>query len=206
MRIGLTGGIGSGKSTVGEMLAECGAVWVDTDAISRALTAPGGAAIPRLQAEFGSQVVRPDGGLDRDQMRQLAFSDPSAKSRLESILHPMIQQITRDQAAAAGDRTVVFDVPLLTESGHWRGQVDRILVVDCTEETQCRRVMQRNGWAEDQVRQVMTKQASRDQRRAIADAVIYNEGLSLDQLRAQVRIIWQQWVKASPAAPHAVEQ
>lgn len=126
MRIGLTGGIGSGKSTVGQMLADCGAVWVDTDAISRSLSAPGGAAMPRLQAEFGAQVVRPDGGLDRDQMRQLAFSDPTAKSRLESILHPMIQQITRDQAAAAGQRPVVFDVPLLTESGHWRGQVDRI--------------------------------------------------------------------------------
>ena len=206
MRIGLTGGIGSGKSTVGQMLADCGAVWVDTDAISRALTAPGGAAMPRLQAEFGVQVVRPDGGLDRDQMRQLAFSDPSAKSRLESILHPMIQQITRDQAAAAGERPVVFDIPLLTESGHWRGQVDRILVVDCTEETQCRRVMLRNGWPESQVRQVMAKQASRDQRRAIADAVIYNEALSLDELRAQVRMIWQHWVPASPAAPRAVEQ
>ena len=206
MRIGLTGGIGSGKSTVGQMLADCGAVWVDTDAISRALSAPGGAAMPRLQAEFGVQVVRPDGGLDRDQMRQLAFSDPTAKSRLESILHPMIQQITRDQAAAAGQRPVVFDVPLLTESGHWRGQVDRILVVDCTEETQCRRVMLRNGWTEAQVRQVMAKQASREQRRAIADAVIYNEDLSLDELRAQVQMIWQHWVPASPAAPRAVEQ
>ncbi len=206
MRIGLTGGIGSGKSTVGQMLADCGAVWVDTDAISRSLSAPGGAAMPRLQAEFGAQVVRPDGGLDRDQMRQLAFSDPTAKSRLESILHPMIQQITRDQAAAAGQRPVVFDVPLLTESGHWRGQVDRILVVDCTEETQCRRVMLRNGWTEAQVRQVMAKQASREQRRAIADAVIYNEDLSLDELRAQVQMIWQHWVPASPAAPRAVEQ
>jgi dephospho-CoA kinase len=206
MRIGLTGGIGSGKSTVGQMLADCGAVWVDTDAISRSLSAPGGAAMPRLQAEFGAQVVRPDGGLDRDQMRQLAFSDPTAKSRLESILHPMIQQITRDQAAAAGQRPVVFDVPLLTESGHWRGQVDRILVVDCTEETQCRRVMLRNGWTEAQVRQVMAKQASREQRRAIADAVIYNEDLSLDELRAQVLKIWQHWVPASPAAPRAVEQ
>ena len=206
MRIGLTGGIGSGKSTVGQMLADCGAVWIDTDAISRALSAPGGAAMPRLQAEFGAQVVLPDGGLDRDQMRQLAFSDPTAKSRLESILHPMIQQITRDQAAAAGQRPVVFDVPLLTESGHWRGQVDRILVVDCTEQTQCRRVMLRNGWTEAQVRQVMAKQATREQRRAIADAVIYNEDLSLDQLRTQVRMIWQHWVPASPAAPGAVEQ
>lgn len=206
MRIGLTGGIGSGKSTVGQMLVECGAVLVDTDAISRALTAPGGAAMPALQAEFGPEIERPDGGLDRDRMRALAFSDPSAKSRLEAILHPMIKEATRAQAEAAGSRPVVFDVPLLTESAHWRHQVDRILVVDCTEDTQSQRVMQRSGWSQDQVRQVMAKQASRQERRAIADAVIFNEGLSLEELRAQVQAIWRQWVPGMPQAPHAVEQ
>lgn len=194
MRIGLTGGIGSGKSTVGQMLVECGAVLVDTDAISRALTAPGGAAMPALQAEFGADMVRADGGLDRDRMRTLAFSDPSVKTRLEAILHPMIGQVTQAQAAAAGDKPVVFDVPLLTESGHWRRRVDRVLVVDCSEDTQCQRVMQRNGWSAEQVRQVIAKQATREQRRAIADAVILNEGLTLDELRAQVQEVWGQWV------------
>ena len=206
MRIGLTGGIGSGKSTVAQMLVDCGAVLVDTDAISRGLTAPGGAAMPALVTEFGPDIARPDGALDRDRMRALAFSDPSAKARLEAILHPMIGQVTREQAAKAGDRPVVFDVPLLTESRHWRHQVDRILVVDCAEETQVRRVMERNGWSAEQVQQVIAKQATRAQRQAIADAVILNEGITLDELRAQVASLWRQWVPRDPPAACAVEQ
>lgn len=206
MRIGLTGGIGSGKSTVAQMLVDCGAVLVDTDAISRGLTAPGGAAMPALVTEFGPDIARPDGALDRDRMRALAFSDPSAKARLEAILHPMIGQVTREQAAEAGDRPVVFDVPLLTESRHWRHQVDRILVVDCAEETQVRRVMERNGWSAEQVRQVIARQATRAQRQAIADAVILNEDITLDELRAQVTSVWQQWVPRDPLAACAVEQ
>jgi dephospho-CoA kinase len=206
MRIGLTGGIGSGKSTVAQMLVDCGAVLVDTDAISRGLTAPGGAAMHALVNEFGPDIARPDGALDRDRMRALAFSDPSAKARLEAILHPMIGQLTREQAAAAGDRPVVFDVPLLTESRHWRQQVDHILVVDCAEDTQVRRVMERNGWSAEQVRQVIAKQASRAQRQAIADAVILNEDLTLDELRAQVISVWQQWVPGNPPAACTVEQ
>lgn len=206
MRIGLTGGIGSGKSTVAQMLVDCGAVLVDTDAISRALTAAGGAAMPALVAEFGPDIAGPDGALDRDRMRALAFSDPSAKARLEAILHPMIGQVTREQAAAAGDRPVVFDVPLLTESRHWRHQVDRILVVDCAEDTQVRRVMARNGWSAEQVRQVIAKQATRAQRQAIADAVILNEGLTLDELRARVASVWQAWVPQDPRAACTVEQ
>lgn len=206
MRIGLTGGIGSGKSTVAQMLVDCGAVLVDTDAISRGLTAPGGAAMPALVTEFGPDIARPDGALDRDRMRALAFSDPSAKARLEAILHPMIGQVTREQAAEAGDRPVVFDVPLLTESHHWRHHVDRILVVDCAEETQVRRVMERNGWSAEQVRQVIARQATRAQRQAIADAVILNEDITLDELRAQVTSVWQQWVPRDPLAACAVEQ
>lgn len=206
MRIGLTGGIGSGKSTVAQMLVDCGAVLVDTDAISRALTAAGGAAMPALVAEFGPDIAGPDGALDRDRMRALAFSDPSAKARLEAILHPMIGQVTREQAAAAGERPVVFDVPLLTESRHWRHQVDRILVVDCAEDTQVRRVMARNGWSAEQVRQVIAKQATRAQRQAIADAVILNEGLTLDELRARVASVWQAWVPQDPRAACTVEQ
>jgi dephospho-CoA kinase len=193
LRIGLTGGIGSGKSTVAQALVDCGAVLVDADAISRALTAPGGAALPALAEEFGSDIIGADHALDRDRMRALAFADPGAKARLEAILHPMIGERTREQAAAAGERTVVFDVPLLTESAHWRARVDRVLVVDCREETQVQRVMQRNGWDEPAVRRVIAQQATRERRRAIADAVIFNDGLTLEALRAEVRALWDHW-------------
>jgi dephospho-CoA kinase len=193
LRIGLTGGIGSGKSTVAQLLVDCGAVRVDADAISRALTAPGGAALPALAAEFGADIIGPDHALDRDRMRTLAFADPGAKARLEAILHPMIGERTREEAAAAGNRTVVFDVPLLTESAHWRARVDRVLVVDCREETQVQRVMQRNGWDDAAVRRVIAQQATRERRRAIADAVIFNDGLTLDALRSEVQALWDHW-------------
>jgi len=193
LTIGLTGGIGSGKSTVAAMLVDCGAALVDTDAIARSLTALGGAALPALAAEFGPQVIGADGALDRDRMRKLAFSDPGAKARLESVLHPMIGERARAQAAAAGARTVVFDVPLLTESSHWRARVDRILVVDSSEATQVQRVVQRSGWMQDAVRHVISQQATRAARRAIADAVICNDGLTLQALREEVRAVWNRW-------------
>jgi dephospho-CoA kinase len=193
MQVGLTGGIGSGKSTVASLLVECGAVLVDTDAISRSLTARGGAALPALATAFGPQVIGTDGALDRERMRALVFSDPAAKARLEAILHPMIGENARAQAAAASGRPVVFDVPLLAESAHWRARVDRVLVVDCSEDTQVQRVVQRNGWAEDAVRRVIAQQASRARRRAIADAVIFNDGLSLDELGVEVSTLWSRW-------------
>jgi dephospho-CoA kinase len=168
-------------------------VLVDADAISRALTAPGGAALPALAAEFGADIIGADQALDRDRMRALAFADPGAKARLEAILHPMIGERTRAQAAAAGHRTVVFDVPLLTESAHWRARVDRVLVVDCREETQIQRVMLRNGWDEPAIRRVIAQQARRERRRAIADAVIFNDGLTLEALRDEVRALWDHW-------------
>lgn len=198
--IGLTGGIGSGKSTVAALLAEAGAVLVDTDAISRSLTAAGGAALPALSQAFGRQVIGADGALDRERMRALVFSDLAAKARLEGILHPMIGEITRAQAAAAGQRPVVFDVPLLAESVHWRARVDRVLVIDCTEATQVRRVMQRSGWAEETVRRVIDQQATRRRRRQIADAVIFNEGIGLADLQAEVRSLWKLWFGRSDAA------
>jgi dephospho-CoA kinase len=197
MRIGLTGGIGSGKSTVAALLVECGAVLVDTDAIARSLTAAGGAALPAIAAAFGAQVIGTDGALDRDRMRAVVFADPAAKARLEAVLHPMIGAQAQAQALAAGDRPVVFDIPLLAESGHWRARVDRVLVVDCSEETQVQRVMQRSGWSEATVRSVIAQQASRAQRRAIADAVIFNDGLSLEALRREVRELWSRWVPAA---------
>ena len=195
--IGLTGGIGSGKSTVSGLLVAQGAVLVDTDAIARALTMQGGAAVPAISEAFGTQMVGADGALDRDRMRALAFTDPSAKQRLEAILHPLIGDQARqaaDEAASSSARAVVFDVPLLAESAHWRARVDRILVVDCTPGTQIQRVMTRSGWPQETVLRVIQQQAPRERRRAIADAVIFNEALSLGALQEEVRSLWQHWL------------
>jgi dephospho-CoA kinase len=199
LRIGLTGGIGSGKSTVARCLVELGACLVDTDAIARCLSGPGGAAMPALAAAFGEAVVGADGALDRERMRSLAFADPGAKARLERVLHPLIGAEAQAQSAAAGARPVVFDVPLLAESSHWRDRVARVLVVDCSEGTQVERVMQRSGWSEDAVRRVIAQQATRSVRRAIADAVIHNDGLSLQALTDEVRALWSLW--NNPALP-----
>ena len=192
--IGLTGGIGSGKSTVAGLLVAQGACLVDTDAIARALTLPGGAAMPAVTDAFGAGAVAADGALNRAFMRQLVFQNPAAKLRLEAILHPMIGAEARRQANAAGGRPVVFDVPLLTESSHWRARVQRVLVVDCSEDTQAARVAARPGWDEAAARRVIAQQAPRARRRAIADAVIHNDGLSLDELQVAVRALWQQWL------------
>jgi dephospho-CoA kinase len=197
LHIGLTGGIGSGKSTVATMLGACGAVLVDTDAIAHALTAPQGAALPALAREFGSDIVGADGAMDRARMRTLAFGDASARRRLESILHPMIGNEAQRQASLAGSRPVVFDVPLLSAASPWRQRVERLLVVDCAEDTQVKRVMQRSGWAAEQVQRVMAQQAPRATRRAIADAVIFNDGLTLDALQAKVQALWQHWTRMS---------
>ena len=194
--IGLTGGIGSGKSTVAALLVDCGAHLVDTDAIARTLTQPGGGAMSALAAEFGAAALTPEGALNRAHMRALAFTDLHAKARLESILHPLIGQEARRQATLAGGRPVVFDVPLLTESSHWRTRVARVLVVDCNVQTQAGRVLQRPGWTEAAVQAVIVQQASRAARRAIADAVIHNEGIGLADLAQQVQALWALWFGA----------
>ncbi len=191
--IGLTGGIGSGKSTVAALLVRHGAALVDTDAIARALTLPGGAAIAAIADTFGAAMIGADGALDRERMRQQVFADPAAKARQEAILHPLIAAQAEREAEAAGARIVVFDVPLLAESTRWRARVDRILVVDCEEDTQRRRVMQRSGWSDAAVRAVIAQQAGRAARRAIADAVIYNDGLSPPELAHEVRALWERW-------------
>ena len=197
--IGLTGGIGSGKSTVAGMLADLGAQVVDTDAIARALTAPGGAALPALAQRFGADILDGQGALDRARMRALVFADPGAKAALEGLLHPLIlQQALAEAAQARSGQAVVFDVPLLAESGHWRQRVDRVLVVDCPEDEQVRRVMARSGWQAVEVQRVIASQASREQRRALADAVILNAGISLSALKAQVEGVWHAWC-AEPA-------
>ena len=196
--IGLTGGIGSGKSTVGRMLVDLGAHLVDLDAISRGLTAPGGAAITAIAREFGPQAIDMQGAMDRAQMRTLAFSNPLALARLEAILHPLIGEQSQAQALLAKPgQVVVFDVPLLVEAGaRWREQVDRIVVVDCGPETQIQRVMARSNWDRQAVDAVMAKQATREQRAVMADHVLFNDGVSFEELRDQVRNMWELWNNA----------
>ncbi len=189
LRVGLTGGIGSGKSTVLQMLSQLGCAVIDADAISRATTAAGGAAIPAIAQAFGPEFVDAQGALDRERMRQRAYADPGARKRLEEIIHPLVGQESARQVQAAldaGARCIVFDVPLLVESGRWRSQVDRVLVVDCSPETQVQRVVARSGLSADAVRAIMAAQATRAQRLAAADIVICNEGLSLENLRDEV--------------------
>jgi dephospho-CoA kinase len=196
-RIGLTGGIGSGKSTVARVFVARGATLVDTDAIARALTLAGGAAMPALVAAFGADIAAPDGALDRDRMRALAFADAGAKARLEAVLHPMIGAEAERQAAAAGAAPVVFDVPLLGPDSAWRRRCERIVVVDCDEATQVARVVARSGWAEDAVRRVIAQQLPRPARRALADAVIANDALSLDDLTREAEALWALWNNGS---------
>lgn len=194
LRIGLTGGIGSGKSTVAGFLQARGALLIDTDAISRSLTATGGGAIEALRARFGPDSITREGALDRDWMRARAFADPGIKRELEAILHPRIGAITEQQAAAAGAAPcIVFDVPLLVESGRWRARVDRVLVIDAPIEVQVRRVLGRSTWTRDAVDQVIAQQATRERRRAAADAVIDNRGDSLEALQADVHAVWNHW-------------
>lgn len=183
--VGLTGGIGCGKSTVADLFAARGASLVDTDVLAHQLTAPGGAAMPALVAEFGAPFATADGALDRTRMRDLVFADPGARARLEAILHPMIRTATASAALAATGPYTIFVVPLLVESGTWRARVQRILAIDCREATQIARVMARNGLPEAQVKSIMAAQASRQQRLAAADDVIDNDA-GIDALLPQV--------------------
>jgi dephospho-CoA kinase len=173
--VGLTGGIGCGKSTVADLFAARGASVVDTDLIAHALTAPGGAAMPALVEAFGPGFATPDGALDRARMRKLVFDDPDARARLEAILHPRIRAATAAAALAATGPYVLFVVPLLIESGGWRERVARVLAIDCPEEVQVRRVMARNGLPEAQVRAIMAAQVTRARRLQEADDVIVND-------------------------------
>ncbi len=193
LRVGLTGGIGSGKSTVARSLGEHGACVIDTDQIARRLTQPGGAAIEAIAAAFGDEMIDAAGALNRDRMRELVFSDASQKRRLEAILHPLIGQQTEREARSSAANVVVFDVPLLVESGHWRSRVDKVLVVDCLEATQIDRVVARSGWEPQAVRAVINQQASRRRRRAAADAVIFNDAIAPAQLALEVQALWAMW-------------
>ncbi|TCS36909.1 dephospho-CoA kinase [Paucimonas lemoignei] len=174
--VGLTGGIGSGKTTVANMFAARGAAVIDTDQIAHQLTKPGGIAIPAIAAQFGQDYIASTGALDRARMRETVFADPAAKQRLEAILHPLIRSECEREALAAQGPYTMLVVPLLVESGDWKKRVARVLVVDCPEEQQIVRVMDRNGLSEAQVRAIMANQATRQQRLAAADDVILNDG------------------------------
>jgi dephospho-CoA kinase len=195
IRLGLTGGIGSGKSTVATMFARLGADVIDADAVSRQTTAAGGAAMQAISKVFGASFVAADGGLNREAMRKHIFSTPSSKAQLEAIIHPLVgQEIKRleQTAVASGSQLIVFDIPLLVESTHWRPRLDLVLVVDCDPETQIQRVMQRSGWPRAQVLQAIAAQADRALRLAAADIVIFNQGLDIQALEQQVQACMRQ--------------
>lgn len=197
LRLGLTGGIGSGKSTFAALLAARGAAWIDADAIARTLTAPGGAAIAAIRTQFGADFIDASGALNRAAMRALAFAQPQARARLEAILHPLIGQETQAQAQAAatqGRAAALFDIPLLVESGHWAAQLDAVAVVDCSVETQITRTMARSGLTRAAVQAIIASQASRAQRRTAADLLLDNDAFSLAFLERQADqiAIWLQ--------------
>jgi dephospho-CoA kinase len=202
--VGITGGIGSGKSTVADMFAARGAAIIDTDQIAHQLTTPHGAAMAAIEAHFGDKYVLPNGAMNRSKMRELVFSSPSAKIRLENILHPLIRAETDAAAAQAQGCYVMFVVPLLIESPEWRQRVSRVLVVDCPEETQIWRVTRRNALDELQVRAIMATQVPRTIRLAAADEVIVNDGdiLALEPQVDRVHALYSSLAKAN-ATKHA---
>ena len=200
-KIGLTGGIGSGKTRVADMLAEWGAAVVDTDAIAHDLTAPGGDAIAAIREAFGDAAITADGALNRAWMRDLVFREPDARTRLEGILHPLIGAQTQRAAAQAQGDYLVYVVPLLVESGRWRDRVDRICVVDCDPETQIRRVQSRSGLSAEAIQRIMAAQAARATRLAAADDVIVNDGATTVQaLQARAKVLHDRWCQLATAA------
>jgi dephospho-CoA kinase len=198
--VGLTGGIGSGKSTIADLFATHGVPIVDTDVIAHRVTAPNGSAMPAIEQTFGQGFLAPDGSLDRAKMRALVFSDDTAKARLEAITHPLIRSETERERAAAPGPYVVIVVPLLVESGTWKSRVDRVLVVDCSVETQIARVMRRNGFPRAQVQAIIARQATRAARLAAADDVIVNDNTPLEALAQDVRQLHRRYLALAGAA------
>lgn len=195
--IGLTGGIGAGKSTVAGLLAERGAVVIDADAIAREIVEPGGAALAELVTEFGPRILRSDGHLDRAELAALAFGDPEATRRLNAIMHPLIGAEARRRIAASRAGVVVYDMPLLVETGQ-ASLVDRVVVVDVPEDLQVERAVGLRGLEEGDVRRRMEVQASRAERLAVADAVIDNSGTPEGTV-AQVDRLWREWALSDEA-------
>lgn len=190
-RIGLTGGIGSGKSTFASLLVDRGFAFIDADAISRQLTGIGGAALSHIRQVFGEDFIAADGSMDRNKMRALVFAQPQAKAQLQDILHPLIRAAMAEQEAlmkTAGKPLVILDIPLLVESDAWLEHLDGVLVVDCSEERQISRVMARNGWRREEVQAVMAAQASRQERLAAATWVIDNDSDDMQALKRQAQV------------------
>ena len=187
--IGLTGGIGSGKTAVSDLLAKLGAGIIDTDLIAHQITAPHGSAISLIEKQFGADFIATDGALNRDKMRSLVFATPEARKSLEAITRPLIRQESARQAlnlCKQGSPYLVFVVPLLIESGFWMALIDRLVLVDCPEKTQIQRVMQRSNLPEEEIKRILAAQASREERLKYADMVIENQG-SLKDLKVEVQ-------------------
>ena len=197
LRIGLTGGIASGKSTVADMFTDLGVPVIDTDVIAREVVRPGKPALEEIREAFGDAVIAADGTLDRPAMRAIVFGDDAARRRLEALLHPRIGEATREQADAAGGEYQVIVVPLLVGSS-LRTFVDRVLVVDCDEETQVSRLLARDAESEAQARRILATQSSRDERLAVADDVIANDG-DLDETRQQVLALHRRYLREAAA-------
>lgn len=192
--VGLTGGIGSGKSTVADLFAARGVPLVDTDVIAHRVTAPQGLAMPQIAAQFGPEFVAADGSMDRARMRALVFGDEAARKRLEAITHPLIRAETERETREAKGPYVMLVVPLLVESGAWKTRVNRVLTVDCSVETQIARVMSRNGFTREQVLAIIARQATREARLAAADDVIVNDNVTLDALAQDVEILHRRYL------------
>jgi dephospho-CoA kinase len=200
VRVGLTGGIGSGKSTVARMLAEHGAIVIDADRIARELVEPGGAALAELVTEFGPRILQADGSLSRAELASMAFSDPRATSRLNAIMHPLIRaEAERQIADQSSEPVVVYDMPLLVETGQ-ADLVDIVVVVDVSEEMQVDRAVRLRGLDEADVRRRMEVQAAREDRVAAADAVIDNAG-TIDETHAAVDELWAWLVSGAASDP-----
>lgn len=198
-KVGLTGGIGSGKTTVANCFAVHGVPIVDTDLIAHRVTAPGGAAMPAIEAAFGRAFVAPDGSLERAKMRELVFSDNDAKQRLEAIVHPLIRAETDRAMRDTHGPYLICVVPLLIESGNWRTRFDRVLVVDCTVDTQVARVMHRNGFTREQVLAIVARQATREARLAAADDVIVNDARGLDDIAREAEALHRRYLELARA-------
>jgi len=194
--VGLTGGIGSGKSTVADLFSDLGVPVIDTDVIARELTVPGSAALDLIHSTFGDAVIRPDGSLDRVALRRIVFADVDARHRLEGILHPRIRQVVEQLRAGVNAPYVLVVIPLLVETGGYRDLLDRVLVVDCPEELQLARVIARNGLTRDEVLPILAAQASRAERLALADDVIVNT-LAREVLRTEVVTLNQRYLMLS---------
>jgi dephospho-CoA kinase len=202
LKVGLTGGIGSGKTTVANHFARLGAPVIDTDVIAHRVTAPDGLAMPAIRTQFGPDFVAPDGSLDRARMRALVFNDADAKRRLEALTHPLIRRDTDREMANARGPYLICVVPLLVESGDWRDRIDRVLVIDCDVETQIARVIGRNGFTREQVMAIIARQATRDARVAAADDVIVNDMRDFSAIAREIEALHARYLEFGRATGH----